>query len=561
MDNGAFGELYQVKINGLWGKTDIVFDLYKDCNILIGENGIGKSTALKILESILELNFIHTAKYIFESIEFVFDTEQELKIEYADFIVSEQVIEDAFHKIYSEENTTQKILRAKFKKLIGELFETKLIGRFLNAVYHERYTSEIMHLVSNYIPIDLIKPLKDGFEFFQPQEDEFGDTTPIISYAQTNFLKSKAAQKVADGIYNPPIFSDMVNKVKFYYGDESFVKYHYTDRVIDANQEYKYTFWKCDTESDIENLLLLCEKNTLHKSIKNENLCYNGKFIKNLFEDRSEHTTLEILKVIRDKTGYFDINSVIKKDWYSFEDVSALNYIALEGAVEYKKLIKAKKEYSKDEAATTVGAISQEMLHYHKYYLFPLLAEENPFKVNLEQIIIDVWTYFEQDIYDEYYVDCLRLLESYASIYNLLYVNLERLHTQSTDLKAYESMVEEFISDKEIFLTPAGLFLCLKDVLSTVDRTDFYKFEYTKLPLSKISSGETKILALTYFILNSSSSVLIMDEPELSTSLIWQEKMLPTVLDYGNFQCIVVATHSPFMVRDDSLKDYIQYLP
>lgn len=186
-----------------------------------------------------------------------------------------------------------------------------------------------------------------------------------------------------------------------------------TDRVIDANQEYKYTFWKCDTESDIENLLLLCEKNTLHKSIKNENLCYNGKFIKNLFEDRSEHTTLEILKVIRDKTGYFDINSVIKKDWYSFEDVSALNYIALEGAVEYKKLIKAKKEYSKDEAATTVGAISQEMLHYHKYYLFPLLAEENPFKVNLEQIIIDVWTYFEQDIYDEYYVDCLRLLESY----------------------------------------------------------------------------------------------------------------------------------------------------
>ena len=57
MDNGAFGELYQVKINGLWGKSNITFDLYKDSNILIGENGIGKTTALKILESILKVSF------------------------------------------------------------------------------------------------------------------------------------------------------------------------------------------------------------------------------------------------------------------------------------------------------------------------------------------------------------------------------------------------------------------------------------------------------------------------------------------------------------------------
>lgn len=52
-----------------------------------------------------------------------------------------------------------------------------------------------------------------------------------------------------------------------------------------------------------------------------------------------------------------------------------------------------------------------------------------------------------------------------------------------------------------------------------------------------------------------------MDEPELSTSIVWQETMLPVILDYGNFKSIVIATHSPYIVRDDVLKNYIEYLP
>lgn len=242
MEFEAYGELYQVKINGLWGKTDIVFDLYEECNVLIGENGIGKTTALKILESVLDLNFIRMAKYRFDSIEFVFDTEEEIKFDYADFIIPPQMIEDAFYRVYKKRNQEQKLLRLKFKKMLEYLFETKFIGNVLNSIYEEKYASEVVDIVSKYMPVELLKPLKNELEILKPIKDEDGYSINIISYAQTHFVRSKAAQKVAKGIYTPPIFSDMVNKVKFYYGDESFVKYHYTDRTIDPSKAYKYTF-------------------------------------------------------------------------------------------------------------------------------------------------------------------------------------------------------------------------------------------------------------------------------------------------------------------------------
>ena len=568
MDNGAFGELYQVKINGLWGKSNITFDLYKDSNILIGENGIGKTTALKILESILNLNFIRMAKYKFDNIEFVFDTEEEIGFDYVDFIIPSQMIEDAFYRIYNKRNQEQKFLRLKFKKMLDDLFETKMIGRVLNSIYTETYTSEVLDVVSRYMSVDVIKPLKDELEIFKPVEDEFGDSYNIISYAQTDFAKSKAAQKVAEGIYNPPIFSDLINKVKFYYGDESFVKYHYTDRTIDPSKVYKYTFWKCDSEAEIKKLLLECKKGVLHESLETENLCYNGRFIERLFEDDAYHNAFDILKAIKEKTDYFDINSIIKSEWHHFDRIIDMNTCMLEAAIRYFEQIKNKQEYSRDEAIKILSKVNQELLFTHKYYCFPVLAEESPFKTDLSKIVNDLSIYIDNDMSDDYYIDCLRLLDSYVSLGDMIAGLALCLRIRGTDSSAYESLVKEFISDKYVFVTPAGLNLYLKDDSSedsNFDMSDMWAYsvadESLKVPLGKLSSGESKILALAYFTLTSNRAVLIMDEPELSTSIVWQEMMLPTILEYGNFQSIVIATHSPYIVRDESLKDYIEYLP
>lgn len=53
----------------------------------------------------------------------------------------------------------------------------------------------------------------------------------------------------------------------------------------------------------------------------------------------------------------------------------------------------------------------------------------------------------------------------------------------------------------------------------------------------------------------------MLDEPELSLSLIWQEKLIPDMLKYTQAKQIIVSTHSPYIANDESLTDYITYLP
>jgi predicted ATPase len=44
----------RIEIKGLWGRFDVDWTLHSDVNILVGENGTGKSTILKFLESFLK---------------------------------------------------------------------------------------------------------------------------------------------------------------------------------------------------------------------------------------------------------------------------------------------------------------------------------------------------------------------------------------------------------------------------------------------------------------------------------------------------------------------------
>jgi hypothetical protein len=71
----------------------------------------------------------------------------------------------------------------------------------------------------------------------------------------------------------------------------------------------------------------------------------------------------------------------------------------------------------------------------------------------------------------------------------------------------------------------------------------------TPLELKSLSSGETQIVSLfSHLYLRARGDVLvIIDEPELSLSVVWQQQLLPHILETGKCRFLAAVTHSPFI--------------
>ena len=69
-----------------------------------------------------------------------------------------------------------------------------------------------------------------------------------------------------------------------------------------------------------------------------------------------------------------------------------------------------------------------------------------------------------------------------------------------------------------------------------------------------LSSGEQHELVLFYELLFnvSSNSLILIDEPELSLHVFWQEQFLNDLIEISKFRGfdILIATHSPDIIND-----------
>ncbi len=79
----------------------------------------------------------------------------------------------------------------------------------------------------------------------------------------------------------------------------------------------------------------------------------------------------------------------------------------------------------------------------------------------------------------------------------------------------------------------------------------------TGLSLDVLSSGEKQIVSLFshLYLSKEDGFFLIIDEPELSLSVTWQEKFLPDILRTEKCVGLVAVTHSPF-IFDNELDSY-----
>lgn len=88
------------------------------------------------------------------------------------------------------------------------------------------------------------------------------------------------------------------------------------------------------------------------------------------------------------------------------------------------------------------------------------------------------------------------------------------------------------------------------------------KREPEKLELRMLSSGEKQIVSLfsQIYLAEGREFFVVIDEPELSLSVVWQRKFLPDILSSERCSGLVAVTHSPF-IYDNSLVRYVRSLP
>ena len=76
--------------------------------------------------------------------------------------------------------------------------------------------------------------------------------------------------------------------------------------------------------------------------------------------------------------------------------------------------------------------------------------------------------------------------------------------------------------------------------------------ESKELQFQNLSSGERQIIFIFLKVLNGSidQSLILMDEPEISLHLSWQEKLLDEITKINKSSQIIIVTHSPAIVMN-----------
>ena len=121
--------------------------------------------------------------------------------------------------------------------------------------------------------------------------------------------------------------------------------------------------------------------------------------------------------------------------------------------------------------------------------------------------------------------------------------------------KTYDIAIKEFVKVCNNYLTDKEFVYNESTVsLKIFRKTDSKKLE--PIELKQLSSGEKQIVSIfsQLYLELDKKFIILFDEPELSLSIFWQEKLLPDMLASNRCEFMLAVTHSPFIYNND-LKD------
>ena len=119
---------------------------------------------------------------------------------------------------------------------------------------------------------------------------------------------------------------------------------------------------------------------------------------------------------------------------------------------------------------------------------------------------------------------------------------VHRKYTKAESVVVFLDIVNGIFINKTVFVNESGNLSVRMD-------------SGAPLPISKLSSGEKQILVIFYRLLfqTAPGSLVIIDEPEMSLHISWQQQIGHYLIDVGKLRDLqmIVATHSPQVIHDN----------
>lgn len=133
--------------------------------------------------------------------------------------------------------------------------------------------------------------------------------------------------------------------------------------------------------------------------------------------------------------------------------------------------------------------------------------------------------------------------------YNTLAQRFDELKKTEEKIERFFYACNQYLNYKQFEYNPKNFSYSIK--------VESHNGEKRVMSIEQLSSGEKQIVALFcyLYLLDNTPQMIVIDEPELSLSVEWQEKILEDVLKGPMCRSLVVATQSPF-VYDNSLRAY-----
>lgn len=447
----------QFKINNLFGYKNLCLKFDQPIQILIGENGFGKTTVLNALYFLLKSDYTNLLRIKFDSIEIIFLENQEFCF-------------------------TKDLLKSYCEYL----------------VHRKRDESGIVDYIKKTIDNSVLSNLISKI-----QED---NKLEVYSY----FKKDDRLKRL------PPQFL-----------------YQTLFEINEIQQKYK-VFW--DLSEYVNNLNIKLLYFPTYRRVEEE--------LKNVISPSSSRTYSSRREMyLEEENQRFLTNDTIIR--FGMKDVES----------RIKKIINEITQSSLSGFASVSGEMISQLLKIE-----PEVSDDPIFDINEIKIVLSrVGINLTNEDRDEIIHQISSGSQTFKNNKFLVYF-LEQLLNVYKKQKKYDTSIKQFVEICNQYLSEKAFVYDESAVTLKVYRKlddNLFVDDNNKLELRHLSSGEKQIVSIfsQIYLEPDNNFMVLFDEPELSLSIYWQERLLPDILASNRCAFMLAVTHSPFIFNNE-LKQY-----